>query len=90
MNEHHVSGAFNDVTGRVQGATGAFADDPVNEIKGKVREASGKVEAAYGDAVDALGNAGQTISRKIQANPTTAVLVAGVVGFAIAWLLRRD
>ena len=90
MNEHHMKGAFNDLTGRVQGASSALADDAVNELKGKAREASGKAEAAYGDAVDAFGDAASSMARTIQANPRTAILMAGAVGFVIAWLMRRD
>jgi len=89
MNEHHVSGGVRDVAGRVQSAAGALGNDPSTELKGKAREAAGKFEGAYGSAVDVANNAGRSVGRALQANPTATVLVAAAVGFVLGWMMHR-
>lgn len=89
MNEHHVTGGFKDVAGRVQSAAGALGDDPRTELKGKAREAAGKLEGTYANAVDAMSNAGQSVGRALQSNPTATVLVAAAVGFVLGWTMHR-
>ena len=90
MNEHHMTGAFNEVSGRVQGATGALADDAATELKGKARQAAGRLENAYGDAMDAASGAGESMVRAVRSNPTAAILTAAGVGFIVGWVLHRD
>lgn len=90
MNEHRMMGAVGSMAGRVEGAAGALTDDPAVEIKGKVRERVGKLQGAYGDAVDAVNDAGSTVTRAIQANPITAVLIAGTMGCVLGWALSRE
>ena len=90
MNEDQIKGAAGNMAGRVQSAAGALRDDPAAEIKGKVRETVGKLQGAYGGAVDAVSEAGDTVTRAIQANPMAAVLIAGAVGCVLGWALSRD
>jgi uncharacterized protein YjbJ (UPF0337 family) len=90
MNEHQLKGAFNQAAGRVQSATGALTGDSTGDVQGKVREARARLEGAYGDAVDAVSQAGQSVGRTIQSNPTVAVIVAAAVGFVLGWAMRRD
>ena len=90
MNEYHVAGGVNEVAGRVQSAAGALAGDPVGDLKGKAREARARLEGGYGDAVDAISEAGRSVGRTIQANPTTAVLVAAAAGFLLGWSMHRS
>jgi uncharacterized protein YjbJ (UPF0337 family) len=89
MNEHHVMGGVRDVAGRVQNAAGALGGEPSIELKGKAREAAGKLEGAYGSAVDVVSNAGRSVGRALQANPTATVLVAAAVGFVLGWTMHR-
>ena len=90
MNEHQVAGAFDEVAGRVQSAAGALAGDPAEDLRGKAREARARVEGAYGDAVDDVSDAGRSVGRTIQANPTTAVLMAAAAGFLRGWSMHRS
>lgn len=90
MNEHQVTGALNEVAGRVQSAAGALAGDPAGDLKGKTREARARLEGVYGDAVDAVSDAGRSVGRTIQANPPTAVLLAAAAGFFLGWSMRRS
>ena len=90
MNEHHMKGAFNEVAGRMQSAAGALAGDGAHDLEGKAREARARLEGAYGDAVDAVSDAGRSVGRTIQANPTTAVLVAAAAGFLLGWSMHRS
>jgi uncharacterized protein YjbJ (UPF0337 family) len=90
MNEHQVKGAFNQAAGRVQSATGALVGEASTDLQGKAREARARLEGAYGDAVDAVSQAGQSVSRTIQSNPTVAVLAAAAVGFVLGWAMHRD
>ena len=90
MNEDQIKGAAGNMAGRVQSAAGALSDDPVVEIKGKVRESVGKLRGAYGDAVNAVSDAGGSVTRAIQANPIAAVIIAGAVGCVLGWALSRD
>ena len=90
MNEHQMEGTVGNMAGRVQSAAGALSDDPVAEIKGKVRETAGKLQGAYGDAVDTVSDVGGSVTRAIQANPLAAILIAGTIGYVLAWTLSRD
>jgi uncharacterized protein YjbJ (UPF0337 family) len=90
MNEHQMEGTVANMAGRVQSAAGALSDDPVVEIKGKLRETVGKLQGAYGDAVDTVSDAGGSVTRAIQANPVAAILIAGTIGCVLGWALSRD
>lgn len=90
MNVHQMEGTVGDIAGRVQSAAGALSDDPAVEIKGKVRETVGKLQGAYGDAIDTVSEAGGSVKRAIEANPVTAVLIAGTIGCVLGWALSRD
>jgi len=90
MNEHQMEGTVGNMAGRVQSAAGALSDDPVAEMKGKVRETAGKLQGAYGDAVDTVSDVGGSVTRAIQANPLAAILIAGTIGYVLAWTLSRD
>ena len=90
MNEQHVKGAFNEVTGRVQSAAGALTGDTAQDLQGKARAARARLQGAYGDAADAVSSAGQSLGRTVQGNPMVAVLVAVAAGFFLGWAMHRD
>lgn len=90
MNEHQMEGTVGNMAGRVQSAAGALSDDPVGEIKGKVRETAGKLQGAYGDVVDTVSDAGGSLTRAIRTNPVAATLIAGTIGCVLGWALTRD
>ena len=49
-----------------------------------------KWRTVLGDAVDTVSDVGGSVTRAIQANPLAAILIAGTIGYVLAWTLSRD
>jgi len=84
--------AKTEVAGRVREATGT-AQNIYGQAKDAAREAT---DAAVSYAKDALENSGDTfrdgsqaMAKRVQDNPLGSMLIAGVIGFALALLMAR-
>jgi uncharacterized protein YjbJ (UPF0337 family) len=104
MDKDRIAGSAKDWAGKAEGAVGDIAGDTDTQAAGRVREAAGKVQNLYGQAKDAArdatdaatdfakkavaGDGQEALAKMVQANPLGSLLTAGVIGFALAMLLR--
>lgn len=58
-------------------------------LEERTRQVAGDAKMAYGQAVGQARNATQSLSRNVKQQPLAAILIAGVVGFALARLAPR-
>jgi uncharacterized protein YjbJ (UPF0337 family) len=94
--EGAVGDAFGDATmqaeGRVREA-GNAAQNLHGHAKDAAREATdaaaGYAKDVYEHSGDTLRDGSQALAKKVQENPLGSVLIAGVVGFALALLMSR-
>jgi len=55
----------------------------------KARQIAGEAKVAYGQAADQARSATHSLSRSVQQQPLTDMLIAGALGCALAWLAPR-
>lgn len=89
MSENRVEGAFQNVAGKVQDAVGGLTGDTRTQAEGKARQVAGKAQGAYGEAADQARDVAASIGRGVEQQPLAALLIAGVVGYALGWLSHR-
>ncbi len=53
----------------------------------EVRQVAGEAHTAYGEAVDQARDATETLSRNVKRQPLSALLMAGALGYVLAWLM---
>ena len=70
-------------------AVGAIAGDATTQVEGLASQATAAAEHAYGQARDQVRGATATVATSIEQQPFSALLVAGVVCFAVGFLLGR-
>ncbi len=58
-------------------------------LEERTRQVAGDAKVAYGEAVDQARDARQSLTRSVEQQPLTAILMASGVGFALAWLVPR-
>ncbi len=58
-------------------------------VKGQVDELAGQAQKAYGQAKEQAQDTGKQLAKQVEQQPMIAVLVAGVVGFALGLLVAR-
>jgi len=95
-----VEGAAGDVAGdlrteaagRAREASGTV-QDLYGQAKDAAREAADAAASytkhAYANSGDALHDVSNALERKVQENPLGSLVIAGVVGFALALFMRR-
>lgn len=89
MSKNRVEGAFRNATERVKDAVGGLADDARAQAEDKVRQAAGKVQSAYAEAADQASDLAEDVGRRVERQPLTALLIAGVVGYTLGRLMHR-
>ena len=104
MDSDRIKGAAKEAFGKAEGAFGQATGDTGTEAAGNVREAEGVVQNTIGQAKDAVRdaagsalNAGRSIyeggtdavAANIQERPGSALLVAGLIGFALGVILTK-
>jgi uncharacterized protein YjbJ (UPF0337 family) len=89
MNENEVSGAVQQGAGKVQSAAGDLLGDTKTQVEGAAREVAGKAQEAYGQAKEVAHSAAQQVGRGMEQQPVIALLVAGVIGYALGVLTAR-
>ena len=65
------------------------AQDTFDAAKQKVESLSGDLPGAMAQALDAGQRGGQEIARRVSKQPLETVLLAGALGYLLAWLLHR-
>jgi uncharacterized protein YjbJ (UPF0337 family) len=89
MDENQVGGAIQQAAGKVQGAAGDLLGDTKTQVEGAAREIAGKTQEAYGQAKDVARSAATQVGRGVEQQPVIALLIAGVVGYALGLLTAR-
>jgi len=89
MDENQVGGAVQQTVGKVQGAAGDLLGDTKTQAEGAAREIAGKAQEAYGQAKEVAHSAAQQVGRGMDQQPVIALLVAGVIGYALGVLTVR-
>lgn len=89
MSENRDEGTFQNVAGRLEDAAGGVMGDTKTQIEGKARQVAGKIQSAYGEAADQASDVAASVSRGVEQQPWTALLIAGVVGYVLGWLTHR-
>lgn len=88
-----VGSPANSVEGRVRSAAGA-AGEWVGEAQETVEDAAQTMRAKAGRAVDATGetlsDARDSATRAVQDYPLSALVIAGVIGFALGYAMRPE
>jgi uncharacterized protein YjbJ (UPF0337 family) len=86
---NRVEGSVKNLAGKAEQAYGEAVGDEEREASGYARQAEGDLQSAYGRAVDQFKDAACEVSRSVERNPLTGVLVAGALGYLLAVLTRR-
>jgi uncharacterized protein YjbJ (UPF0337 family) len=104
MDEDRIIGAAKNGFGKVKAAVGSATGDAQTEAEGKVAETEGFVQNTFGQAKDAVRDIAQgaadksktlyqegggAIAEGVQRHPSSALLMAGVIGFALGVMFTR-
>lgn len=89
MSENRVEGAFRNAAGKVKDAVSDLTGDARTQAAGKIRQVAGNAQSAYGEAADQASELAANVSRSVERQPLTALLIAGAVGYVLGWLMRR-
>ena len=101
MDTDRIVGAAKNVAGKVERAAGEAFDSGSSQARGAAREAEGAVQNAFGqvkdvarDAADAATHAASDAydhgAELVAERPGSALLVAGLLGFALGVVLTRS
>ena len=89
MDEDRFGGTVRQAAGKVQGTAGDLLGDTKMQAEGAAREVAGRAQDAYGQAKDTARDAAASIGRGVEQQPVVALLVAGVIGYALGLLTTR-
>lgn len=104
MDSDRVKGAAKEALGKAEGAFGQATGNAEAEASGNVREAEGVVQNTLGQAKDAVRDAAgsamnasrsiyeegaETVAANVQERPGSALLVAGIIGFALGVIITK-
>lgn len=100
MDTDRVTGAARSAAGKVEKTMGEAFGDKQAQAKGAVTDAEGKLENAYGQVKDAArgaaeratelaGDAYEQGAELVTERPGSALLVAGLIGFALGVFVSR-
>jgi uncharacterized protein YjbJ (UPF0337 family) len=96
MDEHRVTGAARDLSGKIEEGAGRVSGDTKTRVQGVLDQAQGTAENLYGQAKDAASGAVEGVRKTassfedvvrhtIEDRPYTAVAIA----IGLGWLLGR-
>ena len=89
MDEDRIGGTVKQAAGKVQGAAGDLLGDNKTQAEGAAREIAGRAQDAYGQAKDVTRGAAEQVGRGVEQQPVVALLIAGVIGYALGLLTSR-
>ena len=58
-------------------------------VEEKARQVADDAHDAFGEVVDQARGATETLSQNVEQKPLVALLIAGSVGYVLAWLMPR-
>ncbi len=89
VNENRIEGAARNFGGKVQDAVGGLTGDSETQARGKVNQLAGTAQNSFGSVLDEAGDWVDSAMENTRANPLTALLVAGAVGYLLRVLTSR-
>ena len=89
MDENQVGGAIQQAAGKVQGAAGDILGDTKTQVEGAAREVAGQAQRTYGQAKEVARSTAAQVGRGVEQQPAIALLIAGVIGYALGLLTAR-
>ncbi len=89
MDTDRITGAAQNVGGKVQEAFGKVTGDDKNRARGLSNQAEGTVSQTYGEAKDAVRNAASYANDAVRQSPTGSLLTAAAIGYFFAWFMGR-
>jgi uncharacterized protein YjbJ (UPF0337 family) len=89
MDSDRITGAAKEAAGKVEGFAGRMVGDRATEAEGQAREAEGIVENFVGQARDTARQAVNATFDTVQEHSGSALLVAGLIGMALGYVLAR-
>lgn len=89
MATSRVSAKATKTAGKLQEAAGDMLDDDDLRGAGQARQFDAALQELCGAACDQVRGTACDLARSVQRNPISAVATAGLVGFALGWLMRR-
>lgn len=89
MDEDRFGGTLKQAAGKVQGTAGDLLGDSKMQAEGAAREVAGRAQDAYGQVKDAARGAAEQVGRGVEQQPVVALLIAGVIGYALGLMTSR-
>lgn len=93
MDSDRVVGTAKNLFGKAEKAVGDAGGSARTSAQGAAHEAEGMVQNAFGQAKDtvreAASAAGDMVTETVQDRPASAVLLAGLIGMAIGFVLAK-
>ncbi|OYX15441.1 MAG: hypothetical protein B7Z15_00510, partial [Rhizobiales bacterium 32-66-8] len=87
--ENTFKGGANEGVGRIKEAAGAITGSGSLKAEGMVDQVAGKAQRAMGNAADMAREQGEAAEHYVQERPIPALLTAGLIGFAVGYLVAR-
>jgi len=88
MNSDRIEGTLDKTVGKIQDTAGKVLGDDDMRAEGIARQVSGTAKDIYGQACDQVKDVACEVAHKVEQNPLGALLVAGLVGYALGLLSR--
>jgi uncharacterized protein YjbJ (UPF0337 family) len=86
MNSDNIEGAARGVVGKAQEAFGQATGSESHRAEGVARQVAGQAQEIYGDVRKGAEAAAQQVGHVVKEQPAVALLVAGVIGYALGVL----
>src|SRR5579885_359408 len=89
VDRNYVEGAMENVAGKVEEGAGYLTGSPGARLEGKARQVAGNAQSALGRAKDTMAKSSEEMRSAARRSPMSALLIAGVIGFALGRILFR-
>jgi uncharacterized protein YjbJ (UPF0337 family) len=86
MNSDNIEGAARGVIGKAQETFGEVTGNSSQRAEGAARQVAGQAQEIYGDVRKGAEVAASQVGHVVKEQPVVALLVAGVIGYALGVL----
>jgi uncharacterized protein YjbJ (UPF0337 family) len=88
MNRDQVEGTAREGVGMLKEGAGKLVGDAKTRASGVYDQAAGAAQRTYGQAKDMAEEGAALVQRQVEANPWSAVITIGTIGFVLGWIAR--
>jgi uncharacterized protein YjbJ (UPF0337 family) len=88
MDSDHIRNEARQTAESIKEAAGKAMGDAQSHASALYDQAAEAAQSALGQAKSAAGEGGAAVSRQVEANPMSALVAAGAIGFVLGWLAR--